>query len=159
MVTSITVTFSDVVTLGPGAFILTSQSGGTVGLNVSSSVVNGQTVEVLTFFGPDIVGGSLADGRYALTTAGAAIRDSNGLAVDAAGTGQSGSTRTDALFRLFGDYYGTGSVDGRDYALFRAAYGKQSGQAGYLWFFDFNANGAIDRTDYTAFMANYGRSL
>src|SRR5205085_4488374 len=52
MVTSLTVTFSGVVTLGSGAFVLTADAGGAaVGLSPSVSTVNGQTVVTLTFTG------------------------------------------------------------------------------------------------------------
>jgi hypothetical protein len=62
MVTSLTVTFDRVVTFDPGAFSLHGQDGGAVGLNVTASVVGGRTVAVLTFTGPGVVAGSLADG-------------------------------------------------------------------------------------------------
>src|SRR5262249_9734425 len=70
MVTSLTVTFSTVVHLDPGAFELVRQEGGVIQLDVSESVVDGHSVDTLTFSGAGIIGGSLADGHYTLTMHG-----------------------------------------------------------------------------------------
>src|SRR5262249_56740512 len=60
MVQSVTITFSGPVTLSAGAFELESADGASLAgiLQVSSSLVNGKTVAVLTFSGAGIVGGS-----------------------------------------------------------------------------------------------------
>src|SRR5262249_36339556 len=58
MVTSLTVTFSTVVHLDPGAFELVRQEGGVIQLDVSESVVDGHSVDTLTFSGAGIIGGS-----------------------------------------------------------------------------------------------------
>src|SRR5262249_27815594 len=67
MVTSLTVTFSTVVHLDPSAFELVRQEGGVIQFNVSQAIVDGHSVDTLTFSGAGIVGGSLADGHYTLT--------------------------------------------------------------------------------------------
>src|SRR5262249_59285456 len=67
MVTSLTVTFSTVVHLDPGAFELVRQEGGAIQLQVAQAVVDGHSVDTLTFVGAGIIGGSLADGHYSLT--------------------------------------------------------------------------------------------
>src|SRR5262249_1589273 len=99
MVTSLTVTFSTVVTLKPGAFELVRQDGGVIQLTVAQAVVDGHSVDTLTFGGPDIFGGSLTDGNYTLTLHGGLVHDGFGQALDGAGTGVAGSDRVDTFFR------------------------------------------------------------
>jgi pectin methylesterase-like acyl-CoA thioesterase len=146
-VNSLTVTFADTVTLDPGAFELSRQEGGLVGLSVTTSVVDGRTVAVLTFAGSDIVGGSLADGHYTLIIHGNLVRDGLGQRLDGAGNGVVGSDRSDAFFRLFGDVDGDGRVDLSDVFSFLGSFGKRSGDAGYLWYLDYNGDGRIDFGD------------
>jgi hypothetical protein len=86
-VSSITVHFSGVVTLTPGAFELVQQGGGTIGLVLTTSVVDGNTVAVLTFTGDVPVNGALPDGAYTLTVHGELIHDGQGLALGGAFTG------------------------------------------------------------------------
>jgi RHS repeat-associated protein len=161
MVNSITITFSTTVTLDAGAFSLVQQGGAAEGLIVSTSVVNGKTVAVLTFTGDDIVAGSLSDGRYTLTIDGTKVHDATtGANLDGGHNGTAGSNYVDAtLLRLFGDTTGKGSVDYGDYYAFWASYGTHRGDAGYLWYLDYNNDGVIDDTDFAAFMNNFGRSL
>src|SRR5262249_44781314 len=78
MVNSLAITFDRLVTFDPGAIGLDRQDGGAVGLHVVASVVGGRTIAVLTFTGTDIIGGSLADGTYALTIRGDHIHDEVG---------------------------------------------------------------------------------
>jgi hypothetical protein len=158
MVTSLTVTFSTVVHLDPGAFELVRQGGGVIQLTVSQSVVDGHSVDTLTFSGAGIIGGSLADGHYTLTSHGNLVHGSFGQALDGAGTGVEGSDRTDTFFRLFGDSDGDGHVDERDRELFRSAYKTKAGDAGYLWYFDFDGDGVIDGRDNGEFNRRFGHS-
>jgi autotransporter-associated beta strand protein len=158
-VTSLTVTFSEVVTLADGAFELRQQGGGAVSLNVSSSVVNGKTVAVLTFTGAGIIGGSLADGNYTLTVNSAVVHDGFGQALDGDGDGISAGDRVDAFFRLFGDADGDRDVDRRDQALFRRTFRKRTGQAGFLAFFDFDGDGDVDKRDQKQFNRRRGQVL
>jgi surface-anchored protein len=73
-VTSLTVTFSDIVTAGygsagidSGAFELMRYDGGpAITVNFTTSTVNHQTVVTLTFSGDDVVNGALPDGNYTL---------------------------------------------------------------------------------------------
>jgi hypothetical protein len=69
-VTSLTVTFNEVVSLDPASFAPLASDGTPVDVQVSSSVVNGRTVAVLSF------GAALADGSYALTIRGSGVQDS-----------------------------------------------------------------------------------
>jgi acetyl esterase/lipase len=156
MVTSLTVTFSTVVHLDPGAFELVRQEGGVIQLNVSQAVVDGHSVDTLTFSGAGSLGGSLADGHYTLTIHGNLVHDSSGQALDGAGTGTAGSDRVDTFFRLFGDADGDGVVDEHDRALFRSAFRTRVGEAGYLWYFDFDGDGAVDGRDNGQFNRRFG---
>src|SRR5581483_1102325 len=73
LVTSVTVTFSTQVDLGPGAFTLaqtvSGRSSDVTGLvQVATALTaDGRTVATLTFAGAWTVAGSLGDGRYTLT--------------------------------------------------------------------------------------------
>jgi hypothetical protein len=69
-VTSLTVTFNEVVSLDLASFTLLASDGTPVDVQVTSSVVNGRTVAVLSF------GAALADGSYALTIRSSGVQDS-----------------------------------------------------------------------------------
>jgi hypothetical protein len=152
MVMRLTVTFSGLVTLDPGAFELRRQGGRRVGLTVTTSVVNGQSVAVLTFTGADIVGGSLADGRYILTIRTDRVHDAFGRVLDGDGDGTAGGNHTATFFRRFGDSDGDGDVDFRDLVGFLGALGRRAGQPGYLGYFDFDGDGDVDIRDFLAFL-------
>jgi hypothetical protein len=147
MVTSLTVTFSTVVHVDPGAFQLVRQEGGVIGLSIAEMVVGGHTVDTITFVGVGIIGGSLPDGHYTLTIYGDHIHDDYGEALDGAGTGVEGSNRTDTFFRLFGDSDGDGHVDLHDLANFASTFRKRAGDPGYLWYFDYNGDGRVGLDD------------
>jgi ELWxxDGT repeat protein len=143
MVTQVTVTFSDVLTLDTSGIELVSQDGQDVPFDVATSVVDGRLVAVLTFSGPDVIGGSLPDGTYTLIVHA-------GAAVDRIGQQLDGDQVT-TFFRLFGDADGDGHVDFADLYRFRSAYGTSAGNPGYLSYFDYNQDGRIDQLDYTEF--------
>jgi hypothetical protein len=147
MVNSLTVTFDGEVTIDAGAFELSREDGSLVELSVATSVVDGRTVAVLTFAGPDVVGGSLADGSYTLAIRAGSVHDRFGRALDGDGDGAAGGDRADGLFRLFGDADGDGDVDGADREVFRAAFEPTSGGAGYVWYFDSDGDGDVDGLD------------
>ena len=132
MVKSLTVTFDGSMTIDPGAFELSRQDGTLVDLSVATSILNGQTVAVLTFNGSGIVGGSLADGNYALTVRGDLVHDAFGRALDGDGDGTAGGDRSDAFFRLYGDSDGDRDVDLRDLGRFLSTFGRRAGDADYL---------------------------
>ena len=112
---------------------------------------------VLTFTGPDIIGGSLADGSYTLTIRSDLVHDRWGRELDGDGNGSAGGDRVDNFFRLFGDSDGDGDVDRLDRDLFLAAFGKSVGDAGYLWFFDFDGDGDVDGRDNGQFNRRFGQ--
>ncbi len=159
MVNSLTVTLDTdgPVTLDPGAFNLSRQDGSTVELTVAVSLVNGQTVAVLTFTGPDIIGGSLADGSYTLTVRADRVHDRWGRELDGDGDGSAGGNRVDAFHRLFGDSDGDGDVDRQDRDLFRSAFKTSAADAGYLWYFDFDGDADVDGRDTGQFNRRFGR--
>jgi hypothetical protein len=141
MVRSLTVTFDRAGVVPAGLFEVDRRGGGTVGLNVTATVVNGVTVATLTFSGPGVVGGSLADGRYTLTAGGTAVTVPN-------------------FFRLFGDINGDAKVDATDLKAFLAAYRSKKGYtANYNAYFDYNAHGLVDGRDYYEILARYGTAV
>ena len=88
---------------------------------------NGRTVAVLTFTGPGIIGGSLADGNYALTIRGDRVRDLLGQELDGDGDGTAGGDRADGFPRLFGDSDGDRDVDLQDLGRFLSTFGRRPG--------------------------------
>jgi arylsulfate sulfotransferase len=158
MVNRITVTFGGAAVLDPGAIELRRQDGSLVNARVSISLLDGKTVAVLTFAGPEFVGGSLADGSYTLTVRAELVHDRFGRELDGDGDGSAGGDRVDGFFRLFGDSDGDHDVDGQDRDLFRSAYNKSAGEAGYLWYFDFDGDGDVDGRDNGQFNRRFGLS-
>lgn len=150
-VASITITFSDAVTIDADAFELREQGGGLIDLDVVTFLVDGKTVAVLTFRGEGVTNGSLNDGRYTLTIGPERVHDDQGQTL--------AFGRLDRLHRLFGDGDGDGDVDFTDLVHFRSAFGGQAGEPGYLPYFDFDDDGVIDLTDYAEFRRRLGTSL
>jgi len=93
------------VFLDPGAVELRRQDGTLVDARVSISPAGGETVAVLTFEGPEFVGGSLADGRYTLAVFADRVHDRWGRELDRDGAGSAGGDRVEGFFRLFGDTF------------------------------------------------------
>jgi hypothetical protein len=48
-------------------------------------------------------------------------------------------------------------VDGHDRDLFRSAFKKDAGEAGYLWYFDFDGDGDVTGRDNGEFNRRFGR--
>jgi hypothetical protein len=158
MVNSVTVTFGTAVTLDPGAIEVTGP-GGPVGVSVATSVVGGRTVAVVTFTGPGVVGGSLADGNYTLTVRAAKVRDALGRPLDGNGDGTAGDDRSVTFFRLFGDSDGDRDVDAADLDASRAAFHTSRGGPGYLWYLDFDGDGTIGSADHREIQRRRGSFL
>ncbi len=157
MVKSITVNFGGNVILDPGAIKLSKQNGTLVNFQLAVSAVGGQTVALVTFAGSEFVGGSLADGSYTLTVLADHVHDRWGRELDGNGDGSAGGNRFDRISRLFGDSDGDGDVDSLDRELFRSAFKKRAGPAGYLWYFDFDSDGEIDGHDNGEFNRRFAR--
>jgi CSLREA domain-containing protein len=160
VVTSITVTFSEAVTLGPGAFTLTRNGpGGPTGA-VGLTIASAGPVATLTFVGggavPVEASGSLIDGTYLLTIAAPAVLGAGG-SLDGNGNGASDGSPADdvtaALHRLFGDIDGDRDVDASDYGAFRSAFGTGNPA------FDFDGDGDVDAADFGQFRLRFGTSV
>ncbi|HJZ55274.1 MAG TPA: aryl-sulfate sulfotransferase [Gemmataceae bacterium] len=156
MVNSITVTFSGTAVLDPGAIELRRQNGTLVNFQLVISAVGGKTVALLSFAGPEFIGGSVADGSYTLTVLADRVHDRWGRQLDGDGDGAAGGDRVDGFRRLFGDADGDGDVDSRDRDRFRATFGTTAGGTGYLWYFDFDADGDVDGHDNGQFNRRFG---
>jgi autotransporter-associated beta strand protein len=157
-VTRLTVIFSEVVTLAPGAFRLRKDGGGLVGLKVTSFVADGKTVAVLTFRGAGTAG-SLADGNYMLTIFANKVYDGTGQALDGDDNGTAGGNHVERFFRLFGDSDGDRDVDQADRDRFFSTLGKRAGQDDFLAFFDFDGDGDVDAKDQRQFLRRLGTVL
>jgi hypothetical protein len=156
-ISSVTVTFSNLVTIDPAAFELRRHGIKTpFKLRVAITEQNGQTVARLTFKAPHALGASLPNGNYRLIIRGDRVRDAAGRKLDGDGDGIEGGNHILEFFRLFGDTDGDGDVDRRDKSVFFAAYGERSNQAGYLWYLDVNSNGRIWAEDLALFLLGYG---
>jgi hypothetical protein len=147
MVRTLTVTFSEVVTLGDDAFLVTRDDGGTFTPVVATAEIAGQTVATLSFAGDGIVGGSLPDGSYRLSIDAAQVTDPGGAALD-------GDAVRD-FYRLFGDADGDRDVDGRDYVQLFQAFRTSS----YVEVLDHDGDGDLDLDDVAEFRRRYGRRM
>ncbi|MEL6106892.1 MAG: G8 domain-containing protein [Planctomycetota bacterium] len=154
MVSSVTVTFSEAVSgVGADSFILTNTTTNTrVIPDVTTALVDGKTVATLTFSGSGVVGGSLADGNYTLTTL-SSLTDAAGNRLDGDQNGTGGDDATAEFFRLFGDVNGDRMVNIVDFFRFRNAF-----RGGYDSAFDFNGDGDINIVDFFQFRRRFGTS-
>jgi alpha-L-arabinofuranosidase len=154
VIDSLTVAFSEPVTLSPGAITLDQlppSSGGAStpeDFNLTNPSGDQQTY-VLTFTDASDIGGSLPDGVYNLSVNAADVQD-------AAGTTLAGGNPSVSFYRLFGDFYGGGAVNLTDLLALLNAYGLNSSQSGYFASGDSNGDGTINLTDLLALLNNYG---
>ena len=156
-VTQLAVTFSGVAALPANpaaAFRLARFGGGQVGgFTATAATVGGVTVVTLTgFTGAETVGGSLADGRYALTVLAGQVANFDGNGDGTAGDDYVlNGTATNGLFRYYGDADGDGDVDGSDLVAFVPTLFNAGA---YNPAFDFDGDGDVDGTDLVAFVQN-----
>jgi hypothetical protein len=160
MDTVLAVTFNTVVSLQSGAFTLTrvglpngvAGDNATVGtITVNLQTVGGVSVATLSFGGANVTTGSLDDGNWTLTI--------DHTKVSAGGVPMAADSSQANIKRLFGDVNGDGTVNGLDYASFRAAYGSVTGSPAYMPDLDYNGDGAINGLDYAQFRARYGSTV
>ena len=176
-VTSVIVHFDSLVTFpstAAGAFQLQRQSDGkNVGLTAVVSDSTSTSVE-LTFNGALSDYGSLQDGRYTLTALAANITspdftldgnmdytpgDDYVLASAAAATPFVPPTN---IFRLFGDYDGSGKVDSLDFSVFRSHFMSAlppTPYGDYDYASDFNDDSKVDSIDFTAFLNRFNTAV
>ncbi len=97
MVSQIEVHFSEeVIGVDASSFLLMhTTTNAQVMPMVSTQLVDGRTVATLTFSGPGIIGGSLSDGNYSLTTVASRVQDLAGNHLDGNGDGDTGDSATD----------------------------------------------------------------
>jgi len=155
VVTEITVNFSEIVVVDASSFVLTNTTTNTqIVPTVTTSTIDGKTVAKLTFNGAGIIGGSLADGDYTLTTLDSVL-DSAGNQLDGDNDGDAGGSATDDFFRLFGDANGDRTVNMVDFFQFRNAFSGGPYNAA----FDYNGDGLINISDFFQFRSGFGTSL
>ncbi len=152
MVDSLTVTFNEPVTLSPGAITLNllSQTGGssTPITNFNLNSPDGGTTWVLTFTDPSYIGGSLPDGAYEVSVSAAGV------------TGQGQNMAADqnfTFYRLYGDFEGTGAVNGDDFSQLVGLLGKATNAS--TSDVDFDGDGVISGADFSEFVARLGHSI
>jgi hypothetical protein len=162
MVDSLTVTFNTSVTLAAGAVSLWDQTTNTA-IAVNCTALAGSTTSYLvTWSGNQIVGGSLANGRYVLTVNAGGVNSSGGAMA---------ASQSYSFLRLFGDYHGDGAVNNTDYLMFKKANGAVAGSSSptnatydTYWYFDYYFNNfasgsSINSNDLSKFLADYGTSI
>jgi hypothetical protein len=169
MVQSLTVTFggtsnSTTVNFGTAtgtdpsvAFVLTDVTTGQVvnpsllTFSVGNDPNTGAVTVTVTFTDASFVNGSLADGRYALEVLNQKVFLN--------GQHPYGNDQVYNFFRMYGDAYGLGSVDGRDMAVFNAIYGKGNFDAAFLPYLDYDGNGFIDSSDLSQIRSRFGHHI
>lgn len=161
MVRSLTVTFSEVVNgVDANSFVLMNTTTNTQVIPmVTTEDINGKTVATLTFSGIGIIGGSLADGNYVLTTLANGLTDAVGNQLDGNGDGTGGDDATDEFFRLFGDSNGDRRVNIVDLFAFRDAFIDSMFFNRHNDTFDFDGNGRVNIIDLFRFRSRYGKTV
>jgi hypothetical protein len=122
---------------------------------VATEILNGKTVATLTFSGTGIVGGSLSDGDYTLTTLDT-LADAAGNQLDGDRDGTAGGNAVDNFFRLFGDINGDRRVNIADFFQFRNSFNDPDN---FNAAFDYNGDGVINIADFFQFRSGFGSSL
>ncbi len=153
MVNSLTVTFNEPVTLSPGAITLNllSQTGGasTPITNFNLNSPDGGTTWVLTFTDPSYVGGSLPDGAYEVSVSATGVTSGQSLNMSA--------SQNFTFWRLYGDFEGTGTVNGDDFTKLVSLLGTQTNSSD--WYIDYDAAGVIGGDAFTALVSRLGKSI
>lgn len=156
--TEIQVTFDSPVAAPASAFQIMETESMVVAdsVQVSSTVVNQETVSVLTFTSGNLVDNdSLNNGSYQLTIDAALVAvPGGGLGMDS--DFEFGDEPADAFFRKYGDQNGNGIVELIDFSSFRQTFGLVSGDAGYLPEVDSDSDGVIGLLDFAQFRAGFG---
>lgn len=168
LIQKVTVTFDGAVTIASGAFTVDKRGpGGGAVTTTATPVLNGsgQTVVTLTFGGALTRGlaGALSDGYYQLTIDGTKITR-GGQQLDSNGDGQGGDTftlgtsETDKFFALYGDTNADGLVGVAEFGEFRNAFGKTTGQSGFVDYMDYDSDGAVGVADFGQFRSRFGKA-
>jgi hypothetical protein len=146
MVTVLTVTFADPVTLASGALTLATLGGTSISFD---QTMKDSKTYAMTF--PNGPGHSVADGQYIVTVHAAAV-------IDTVGSGITQDVQF-GFYRLYGDFLGDGHVSFNDLVQLIQAFGKGVGSSEYQADMDVNANGVINMTELAALVQNFNKGL
>ncbi len=153
MINSLTLTFNEPVTLSPGAITLNllSQTGGasTPITNFNLNSPDGGTTWVMTFTDPSFIGGSLPDGAYEVSVSATGVTSGQSLNMSA--------NQNFTFWRLYGDFEGTGTVNGDDFTRLVGLLGTQTNSSD--WYIDYDAAGVIGGDAFTALVSRLGKSI
>jgi hypothetical protein len=148
MVRSLTYTFASPSQVEPGAFELLRNGKRTNIKLVIAPQADGMTY-LITFKGPEVIGGSLPDGKYTLIT----LHDKVNVLSGAPMTEDDVNT----FARLFGDVNADGIVNAADRALLHQA--EADRRSPYAPDFEYDGKPFIDKFDIAQFNARYGTQL
>ena len=160
-VNSVTIPFSQIVSMDAGAFdvLKLGTGGGLVNVVVTPMIQNDRTVATLAFSGDQTEHGSLKDGEYQLTIRDDKVRDNvTGATLDGNGEGLtggdylSGSRLADNFFRKFGDSDSDRNTDGLGLLRLKQSHLTLSN---LKWHFDFNSDEDTDGLDLLGFKQRY----
>jgi hypothetical protein len=156
MVQSLTVTFSDVVNIAAGAFMISRSDGTAVNVSFTTTVIGGDTVATITFQGGTAATYKLANGTYALNDGNCTLTidhtkvtdATSGLQLNGNGTGGNYTFGPSAgFYRLFGDLYGQHFVSTKDLVEMLLALGSSTGSSRYNAALDYDGSGTITVAD------------
>lgn len=155
MVDSISITFTQQVTLGQGAISLALQPNATLnGVAIPSGIGTIPTLTVstgdnttydVTFSGAGVVNASLADGVYVLKIDHTLVQGSESQPMSA--------DQTYTFWRLFGDFNGNATVDPADQTTFNNSFNTSYAPA------DYSGANAISNLDKLQFNKRFGWTL
>jgi len=162
-VSSITVKMDGVIDVESDAFTVVQRSdaSGPTGVSVETSftksVMDGQTVVVITFDSLNRnAAGVLEDGNYQLTIDSSKVfRDGRPMAIDFV----YGATEEEKFFTFYGDSDGDRDIDNVDLAVFLQTYRKVVGDPGFDVNFDYDADGDVDNVDLAHYLQRYFTTL
>ena len=155
MVSEITVNFSEEIAgIDSSSFVLMNTTTNTQIIpTVTTELLDGRTVAKLTFSGSGIIGGSLSDGNYTLTTLSDTVTDAAGNLLDGDQNGTGGDNAVDSFFRLYGDANGDRIVNVFDLLSFRRAFRGSAAD------FDYNGDGVVNVLDLLQFRKRFGSTI
>jgi hypothetical protein len=159
MIESISITFSQIVVIDPGAFVLSRPRRGRrpPHINVSIAAERERTVARLTFSGSHVIAGSLPNSDYTLIIRSDRVHGLAGGALDGDGDGFPGGDYVMRFRRRFGDADGDGDVDGGEMRRFRSSIHAREGTARYVRCFDFNGDGHVGWPDLRRIRSSFRR--
>lgn len=124
------------------ALQITDKLGTPVPFDIELLRLGGLTTAYVTFTGPSLQAGSLADGRYTVTLPSASVVG-----------GLPGGDLSTTFHRLFGDADGDATVTTADFLAFRLAFLSDD------YAFDGDGSGQVTTTDFLAFRLNFLKSV